>query len=379
MKILEVIDGCVEGKGGVPTVVKSLSASFAELGENCTILETGGSELEKANGHKNLKIVSMGVGQSIPFMPIRLSLLKAVNEYITTAEPPDIVHFHGFHSPQILTMIHMFRKYPIVFSTHFHGRGHTPLTQILFPFYLPYGSLILRIPEDVIAVSEYEKSMLQRYFPHIKGELKVIPNGVQFFNPNFVRKPFSGDTIHILTIARLQKYKGIQYVMRALKEIKKLTNMSIIYTIVGDGPDRKYLEDIAEENNISDSMIWLRNISDQKLREVYHNADVFILLSEAEAYGLVVAEALSLGIPCVLSKGGALSEFKGSPGCSIIEDSKSLTKISEAIIAAIKQSKNDSIGFDLRKIRGWDEVAKEHLALFKEIALRKNRTKSEHL
>lgn len=121
----------------------------------------------------------------------------------------------------------------------------------------------------------------------------------------------------ILTVSRLSsedKYKNIDKVIEAMPLI--LNELpDAYYVIVGDGSDRKRLEDLAHKLNLGDRVIFAGRVSEVALKEYYKRADVFVLVSLLEGFGIVFLEAMYYGVPCVGVRFGGIPE--------VIDDKKS--------------------------------------------------------
>ena len=103
----------------------------------------------------------------------------------------------------------------------------------------------------------------------------------------------------------------------------------------------------------------------KELYEKFRDADIFLLLSRSENYGIVVAEALALGTPCIVANTTALSEFTKEPGCSGIDYPPDPKELAELII---KIHESDvKVGPFSNKIRTWDEVAKDYEKVYVEM------------
>jgi colanic acid/amylovoran biosynthesis glycosyltransferase len=117
----------------------------------------------------------------------------------------------------------------------------------------------------------------------------------------------------ILTIARLVEVKGLHYSIEAFaKAQKKIPELE--YSIVGEGPLRVELEELACALGVSDSVQFLGDRDQSQLKELYASSDVFILSSvicqdgAEEGQGLVLIEAQAMGIPVVSTNTGGIPE-----------------------------------------------------------------------
>ena len=203
----------------------------------------------------------------------------------------DVVHGHGYHSfPLHFCTLAKCRKF--VAQTHFHGHGHTPFRDSLLKLLKPFGRRTLRKADKIIAVSEFEKSLLQKTFKLNPSKIVVIPNGVNLKEFSGLKRRKRGFR-SILYVGTLRSYKGPQYLVEVLPRLDE----DVILEIVGNGPLRERLELRAKKLNVSERVRFFHDLPRRELLQKYADADVFVLLSRYEAYSLVIAEALNFPRP----------------------------------------------------------------------------------
>ena len=89
----------------------------------------------------------------------------------------------------------------------------------------------------------------------------------------------------------------------------KLDDLSkTLFLVVGDGVDKKHLEEKAKDLNITDSVKFLGKIMPPELYDVYRLGDVFVTASEIETQGIVLIEAAATGLPLIAVDAGAVAE-----------------------------------------------------------------------
>jgi glycosyltransferase involved in cell wall biosynthesis len=189
-------------------------------------------------------------------------------------------------------------------------------------------------------VSEWERDQLSNDFG---VEATVIPNGVAI--DRFAgATPVERNRPYLLTVGRLEEYKGVQHVIRAMAALPEYDLL-----VAGKGPYQEELEEISRKEGVENQVEFLRYVDDEKLPKLYAGADMYMTMSEFEAYGMTVAEALASGTPCVVSKDAALqgwAQYQGVVG---------ITNISkERIKKAIKTVSVNKITDN--SIKTWDEI-----------------------
>jgi len=126
--------------------------------------------------------------------------------------------------------------------------------------------------------------------------------------------------------------------------------------IVGKGPYKNELLQLAESFQVMHRVHFYQDLERNVLIEKYINADLFVLLSKYEGFGIVVAEALASGTPCIVANKSALTQWVDDKNCFGVDypvDIESLASLITQVIGK-KVSKID--------LWDWDDVAK-HLEL----------------
>jgi len=123
------------------------------------------------------------------------------------------------------------------------------------------------------------------------------------------------DRFVILFVGRASKHKGIDTLIQALKIVRE-RKVDACVVIAGNSvpTDRtvQQMNHLAKELGVSEHLFWLGNLNMSKLREAYATADVLVLPSRHEGFGLPAIEAMWCDIPVIVSTAGALPEVVGN-------------------------------------------------------------------
>lgn len=175
--------------------------------------------------------------------------------------------------------------------------------------------LLARKLSEKILVSESQRPYAQHYFPG--KPFKIIPNGIdtQRFNPDVPKiEEFMDGHINMLYVGRLEKRKGLKYLLTAFKEAKAICpNLRLI--IAGSGPQRAELESIIASEEIKD-IKFLGQISEHDKPSLFATADIFCSpATHGESFGIVLLEAMACGVPVIAGNNpGYRSVIKGEEG-----------------------------------------------------------------
>lgn len=139
-------------------------------------------------------------------------------------------------------------------------------------------------------VGEALKNQIKNNFNY-KNDIHVYPMGtdINLFNTRVIEK---SKHTHILFVGRIIKEKGIYSLIEALPEIKKYYP-NIILHLVGEGNEKKYLQEKIKQLNLLENVIFHGQVSHTELPNYYAMAEVFLLPSFSEGFGLVLAEAMA--------------------------------------------------------------------------------------
>lgn len=198
--------------------------------------------------------------------------------------------------------------------------------------------------DALLTVSMVSANRFIRWSGLPKHRCTVVPNCVDLdrFTPGpksselMSRYGLTGGPV-LLTLGRLaseERCKGFDEVLNALPKLKQRFP-SIKYLIVGDGPDGPRLRQHAKALGVADHVIFAGRIAESEKVEHYRLADVYVMPSSGEGFGIVLIEAASCGIPVVGSKvdGSAEALLQGRLG-ALITPSDSIQLIN-AVSAAL--------------------------------------------
>lgn len=159
----------------------------------------------------------------------------------------------------------------------------------------------------VTAVSRHTRRLFLGWANCSPEAVKVLPNTVdERFSPGpkpdalLDRHQLRGRKV-LLTVSRLaasERYKGHDRVIRAVAELRN-AHPDLVYVVAGDGDDRPRLEQLALELGLADHVRFIGYVPDSDLPGLYRAADVFVMPSTGEGFGIVFLQALASGIPAI--------------------------------------------------------------------------------
>lgn len=196
-------------------------------------------------------------------------------------------------------------------------------------------SLNSRMLESVSGVAKDKTTVL---YPCPEDKFKQTPNKTKIEELKD-RLGISGKKV-ILTVSRLIKGKGLEYLTKILSNI--LQNRShLVWVIVGEGPLKDQIQKLIHKYNLQNLVRFIGEVEHNKLPIYYHMSDLFVLLphpyqGKEEGLGLVFLEAAAAGLPVVAGDSGGVKEAVVDGETGYVVDTFQDSAVKEAIIKLIK-------------------------------------------
>jgi glycosyltransferase involved in cell wall biosynthesis len=290
VKVGVVVNAYHPDVGGVETHVRRLTAGLVAAGDEVEVLTQHAiAAQERLDG-----VLVRRFPLTVPAADYRFSLglwqwLRA------NAGRYDLLHAHSYHAlaalPAALT-----NRTPLVFTPHYHGTGHSRLRAALHPIYRPVGRRIVARSSRIICVTRAERDLVVRHFPSAGERIVVIPNGTDPA-PGATPTPSPITGRRILCVGRLERYKRVDRILRALTYLDDDHTLDV----VGTGPARPELEHLARRLGLTDRVTFHGRLSDHAFAAAIAGASAAVSASAHEAFGMAVADAIAAGIPTVAS------------------------------------------------------------------------------
>jgi glycosyltransferase involved in cell wall biosynthesis len=330
MKILEIIHRFPPSVGGSQKVSFELAKELVKKGNEVTVLtsksmdnidtrgfSTGRFFSLKSKINKNLKnrevidgINVLRFESDFQFWPFAINnkMKKWLKENYHNF---DIIHVHEYQSYEAMITSKICKKRPFILTAHdiiAHYGGVLGFIKKIYDYL--FGIKILKNAKALIALTPENTKEYLDIYNKIKEKIHLIPNGIQKpikildDEKKELKLKLNNPSKIILFVARIVKYKGCQYIIKALPNIiKKYPDTKFVIV----GQDQGYLDELIQ---LSKNLDVFSNCSFEgkvkKLETYYSIANLFILPSSGEGFGLTPIEAASYGVPSILSNKGGL-------------------------------------------------------------------------
>lgn len=201
---------------------------------------------------------------------------------------------------------------------------------------------------------------IKGYFEEIGCKsVEIIPNGIDLKRfEGLERKSHQGFVV--ITVARLEKVKGIEYLIRATLNLKsQIPNLKLF--IVGDGSERKNLESLTKELGLEEKVEFVGQIPPEGIPEYLVRADCFVLPSLREGFGIAILESLAAGVPIVATRVGGILDIIEEGKTGLLVDPKNPKAIADAIYEVYSGRK--FVKADLEKYN-WQNIAQKVFEIY---------------
>jgi glycosyltransferase involved in cell wall biosynthesis len=308
MKILQALFFPPEQPGGVSSMVPYIQEHFVQNGWDMDLFylpkrirNKGTDEIEFETFDWKPYAGNYTVDRYVQTLRDYLWWIK-----IRLRERYDMIHAH--HPVAALAMKAIFPEVPVLMTIHssyereliLNGRIEPGGNEEKFLTSL-YGELEAKV-DKLITVSHSFKSYLAQFIRHPE-RVEVIHNG--FDQKRFHPIAHDNPVPQLITLCRLVPAKGLDVLMKACAELKRRKRPFVLH-IIGDGPMREQLEQMAIELDIYDETIFYGYMLHPE--EFIPFFDIFVLPSRAEAFGSVFAEAALSWVALVGTNVGGIAE-----------------------------------------------------------------------
>ena len=242
----------------------------------------------------------------------------------------------------------------------------------------PMLNVAARKADHIITVSNFSKAQIMETLGTPASKISVIHCGVgtQFRqNGNHkesgeVARALGTDRPFLIYVGNLKPHKNVMTLLRAFAHLHHRKTLAHSLVIIGD--DARWKRSILEECSrlgISNSTILIPYVSPELLPKLYAAADLSVMPSTAEGFGLPVLEAMACGTPVVCSTAASLPEIAGD--AALFFDPASHEELAERIELLLRSDECRAVlrhkGLQRAKQFTWTDFARKHVELYRQL------------
>jgi glycosyltransferase involved in cell wall biosynthesis len=345
--------------GGVDRHVENLAIFLVQKRQEVIVYNRNGYLPEKISEWKGVKLIYLPFINNKNLATITHGFLATLN---AIQRRVDVIHYHGI-GPSLLAWIPrlLAPKIKIVSTLHSFDYGNDKWSQFA-KFMLKLGERTMcKYAHEVITLTDLMHDYLwQRH----QRENTIIPNGA------YIKKNYDTNKLtifglkpkqYIISVSRLIRLKGIQYLIEAFKNIN---DKEIKLAIVGDGEYMKELEKLAANDP---RIIFTGNQRGETLNQLYTQAKLFIQSSEMEGLSISLLEAMAHGLPTLISNISA--NRQAAQDTALYFESKNIKDLQDKLKLALKNEEKMKQLARVGKQRAetifnWDKISVNTLKIY---------------
>ena len=375
---MKILQGCVRyppAPGGAETVVKAYSEGLRDLGHNVEVVTT---DLYTETPFVKKKMPSVVNGINVTRH--KAYTVSGEAHYVLApgmvqsflSKNADVIHTHsyGYFQNHAGWIRERFQSTPWVITPHFHPSWSMwggSKRKTLREFYdTVIGKGTLEAADLITCVSKHEKDMLVSEIGLKEDNIKIIYNGINWAdwssvpNKEVFRKQYPNvSEKFVLFAGRLATNKGLSDLVSAMQLIdKKSVDLVITGADMGLG---KQLEKEASDKGVK--MHRLGHIDDETYRSVLSAAEMLVLPSEYEAFGIVLLEAAAAKTAVIGTNVGGIPEAMSPGKNGLIVEYNDVNNLAKSIAILLEDEKMSdemgNLGREWAKNFSWESIVKE--------------------
>ena len=360
--------------GGVQEIVIQLANELRLLGHDIKIITPRPRNFSETIP-ENMILLGKSAKLNTPFATMVDFGFEADTEEIENMleqEKFDILHFHEPWVPVLSRQI-LSRSKAINIATFHATPPTTALSKSLLSVVVPYTSSVLKYIDGYSAVSdsaaEYVNTLVEK-------PVTIIPNAINLeaFKPSKNKKDSSGKK-KILYLGRLEKRKGIPYLLEAYQMLRMKHN-DVELVIAGSGVKRAALEKIVATEKIPE-VSFLGFIPEQQKIQLIESADLYCSPAiYGESFGIVLLEAMALHIPVVAGNNPGYSSVMRDEGSISLVNPKSTSEFAQRLELLLYNNEMRDVWIKWAKREtpqySFDRITEMYLALYKSTKKKSN-------
>lgn len=367
MRIGLVTADFVPNVGGVAAHVVELGRALVKAGHSVDVITLPlGEERLRKSELDGMTVHRPPIPKGKPFYSWILS--RWLRSFLA-ASPLDVLHVHGLRPLEATRDLPV----PIVFTNHTSGflkrveKGK--LEQQRVAWRLKHISHVLAPSDELV-----EATKTVGY----SGPVHFIPNGVDTdrFCPGVAKHRdwwgVAPDEVAVLLARRLVEKNGVAIFADAVTRLKS-TNCQIIFA--GDGPERSRVERILKEGGRFDRSVFLENVPNTEMPDIYRSADISVLPSLMEATSITGLESMACGLPLVGTRVGGIPTLIKDGLTGLLVEPRNPGQLAEAIDRLIVDSADRYVMGNHARERAiaefsWERIAEQTVNTYDRVQLK---------
>lgn len=389
--------------GGMNVYVHQLTRTLGKLGVRVDVFTRSQDEhvphvLHDLGYHNRVVHIPAGPEVPLPKAELERYIPKFVNGIRSFSESKnieyDLIHSHYWMSG--IAAIELSQTWEIPFINMFHTLGHMKnriaksANEIEGEYRIQGEKRVIAKANKIIAATVAEKSQLEFLYDTPSSKISVIPPGVDIRHFYPIPKDEAKEVVNlpenthmILYVGRIEPLKGIDSLIQAISMIQKSGELKCCphsLVIIGGEPEAKpeemnaemaRLQDLVEELGIENFVIFLGKQDQQMLPYYYSAAEVVVMPSHYESFGMVALESMACGTPVIASQVGGLAFLVRDGETGFVVPGNDIEKLSNRLVDLIRnkelRNKLGAKSADYAQLYSWENISSKIVEVYREV------------
>ncbi len=389
--------------GGMNVYVHQLTRTLGKMGVRVDVFTRSQDEhvphvLHDLGYHNRVVHIPAGPEVPLPKAELERYIPKFVQGIEAFAESKnihyDLIHSHYWMSG--LAAIELSEKWNIPFLQMFHtlvlmkNRIAKSPQEKEGEYRILGEKKVISKANRIIAATLAEKSQLEFLYEAPSSKISVIPPGVDIRHFYPIAKDEAKEVVGvpenthtILYVGRIEPLKGIDLLIRAISIIQKNGDLECCphnLVIIGGEPNAKTedmnaemarLQDMVEDLGIENFVIFLGKQDQQMLPYYYSAAEVVVMPSHYESFGMVALEAMACGTPVVASQVGGLAFLVRDGETGFVVPGNDVQKLAKRLVELIKNKElRDKLGSNsvqYAQLYAWENISEKMIEVYHQV------------
>jgi glycogen synthase len=369
--------------GGLGTAVGGLANASARAGMSVGVLLVGGALVTGNNqyggGWQPLALEKLARGaianqDGVVFFHVSPDEAHETGLRLAGEWKPDVIHLHTAWLAPLAGAIREQTKAPLVLTVHSLDRAEYEVGE--FVTHWTMQDAAIADANRVIAISQSEKDLIELYCPEVLSRVRIAGNGIDdsFDAGNSSQKRCWGKECPVvLYTGRFVQRKGIMELLAAIPEVLKKAPSAQFVLVGGYGGGAEI-----ERNWMLETLLPFREhvhftgwLSPSEVADWYRAADILVVPSWYEPFGMVILEGMLHGLPIAATDVGGPAEILEHERTGLLFPAKNVYALTDALLrlindSSLRQKLGKSAGSEVRKKWLWSQMVRKFRSIYQE-------------
>jgi glycogen(starch) synthase len=372
--------------GGLGTAVGGLATASAHAGISVGVMLVGGALVLGESSYGASKPVSWEhyslLGEETPvvnsdgvaFFQVNPNEGEETGIRLVQKWKPDVVHLHTAWFWPIARAIREQTSTPLVYTVHSLDRAEYEIGD--FVTHWDTQETVIAAADRVIALSRDERDLITKYCPAARERIRIVGNGIDDSETAraAVRRKPQNDAPVVLYSGRFVDRKGIRELFQAIPRVLSCVP-NVRFVLAGGYGTAEQIEEIWLDDSLrqySSQIHFTGWLTPDKVSEWYQRADILVMPSWYEPFGMVILEGMLHGLPIAATAVGGPVDILEHDKNALLFAPKDVDALADAILQlvsrpALRHRVGQEAATEVRRHWLWPNIVKRMQAVYREV------------